>query len=96
MGLSNKQRSYLRLLAHHRKPVVIVGNAGLSDTVLSEIDGALHHHELIKVRVNASDRHQRKLMVERIGNETGATLVQQIGHIACYYRRGEEPIIQFP
>ncbi len=96
MGLNKKQRHYLRTLAHHRKPVVIIGSAGLTEAVLGEIENALAHHELIKIRVNAGDRHLRKRMVGEIASRTGAELVQQIGHIASYYRPAEERVIQFP
>lgn len=79
-------RKFLRAKAHTLKPVVITGQAGISDAVLNEIDLALNHHELIKVRVNARDREMREGMIQRICEALGAELVQGIGHIATLYR----------
>ena len=95
MSLPERHRRKLRQLGHARKPVVIVGGQGLRESVLAEIDGALAHHELIKVRVNAGDREARDAMIGTICETTGAELVQRVGHVALLYRRHpEKPRIQ--
>jgi len=95
MSLPERHRRKLRQLGHARKPVVIVGGQGLRESVLAEIDGALAHHELIKVRVNAGDREARDAMINTICETTGAELVQRVGHVALLYRRHpEKPRIQ--
>lgn len=86
MQLTEKQKKYLRTFGHKLKPIVIIGQAGLTQTVLSEIQGGLAHHELIKVRVNTADREQRLGMINEICDQTGALLAQQIGHIALLFR----------
>ncbi len=96
MPITQTQRRHLRKLAHHLKPVVIVGGAGLTPAVLEEIDGRLAHHELIKVRVNAADREERQAMIERIAEATGADWVLSIGHVAAFYRPAEKPGIVLP
>lgn len=96
MPITQTHRRHLRKLAHHLKPVVIVGGAGLTETVLAEIDGRLAHHELIKVRVNAADREERQAMIDRIARETGADWVLSIGHVAAFYRPAEKPRIVLP
>ncbi|PLY13763.1 MAG: ribosome assembly RNA-binding protein YhbY [Sedimenticola sp.] len=97
MTITDKQKRHLKGLAHHLKPVVIVGQHGLSASVLSEIDGALEAHELIKVRVNAGDRDERKAMIDTICTESESELVQAIGHIAAFYRRHpKKPKIALP
>ena len=68
MQLNTKQQKFLRSQAHNLKPVVIIGNAGLTDGVLNEIEERIEHHELIKVRINASDKDDRQSMVDRICN----------------------------
>lgn len=88
--MNSEQKKQLRARAHALKPVVITGQAGLSPAVLSEIDLALDHHELIKVRVNAEDREMRKEMAQQICVETGAELIQSIGHIVTLYRKRPE------
>ncbi len=87
MTLDNKQIRRLRKLAHPLKPVVLTGQAGLSDSVIEEIDRALEFHELIKVRINAADRETRRTMVEEICRRTESEAIQLIGHIAALYRK---------
>ena len=96
MPLNEKQKRHLRGLLHTRKPVVIIGGAGLTDSVLKEIENAIAHHELIKVKVNADDRPARQAMIDRIVQETRSELVQTIGHTASFYRQAEKPVITIP
>ncbi len=96
MPLNEKQKRHLRGLLHARKPVVIIGNAGLTENVMLEIDNALAHHELVKIKVNADDRAARSAMIEQICTQTRSELVQTIGHTASFYRPAEEPVITFP
>jgi len=95
MALTGKQRHYLRGLAHHRNPVVMVGDAGLTENVLAEIDQALAHHELIKVKLRA-DREQREKMISAICEHASCEEVQKIGQIAVFYRAGEKSQIKIP
>ena len=96
MPLKEKQKRHLRGLLHSRKPVVIIGGAGLTENVMLEIDNALAHHELVKVKVNADDRPARTAMIEQICEQTKSELVQTIGHTASFYRQAEKPKITFP
>lgn len=88
--MKSEFKKQLRAKAHDLKPVVITGQAGISDAVLNEINLALDHHELIKVRVNAGDREQRKEMTGHICEATGAELIQSIGHIITLYRENPD------
>ena len=96
MILTNKQTKFLRAKAHRLKPVVIVGNAGLSNSVMNEIEARIEHHELIKVRLNANDRPERLTMIKKIQSDINATLVASIGHIAIFYRPAAIPEITLP
>ncbi len=97
LTLTNPQKRYLKTLAHARKPIVIIGDHGLTPAVLHEILLALDHHELIKIRVNAEDRTQREALIEAICAASEATLVQRVGHIATLFRRNAEaPRIEWP
>jgi len=96
MSLSPKQIRYLRSLSHHRKPVVIIGGAGLTQAVLDEIDSSIAHHELIKIRVNAADKSERQSMIDEICAKLNCTEVFSIGHVATFYRRGKKPVIELP
>lgn len=96
MELTPKQRAYLRGLAHERKTVVTVGQAGLSASVLEEIEQALVHHELVKIKLNAGDRAGRTDMAREICDNTGSEWVQNIGRIAVIYRPARPAGIRLP
>lgn len=91
MSLSSEQRRQFRALAHDLKPVVIVGDKGLSDGLKAELERALDDHELIKVKIASPDREDRRLIADALCEETGAELVQTIGKIAVLLRRARQP-----
>ena len=88
--LSTKDKRGLRARAHHLNPVVSIGAAGLSDAVLAELERALDSHELVKLRIAADDRVQRKALVEDLCRRAQAELIQRIGHTAVIYRKRPE------
>jgi len=90
MPLSSQQVRKLRGFAHALKVIVIVGNNGLTENVVNEIDNALEQHELMKVRVNAGDRDDRDEMIQSMLEKTGAVLIQRIGNVAVLYRNNPE------
>ncbi|WP_116472455.1 ribosome assembly RNA-binding protein YhbY [Zobellella maritima] len=96
MTLNNKQKQYLKGLAHSLKPVVLLGQHGLTEGVLAEIELALNHHELIKVKVAAEDREVKTLIMDAIVRETNAIKVQTIGHVLTLYRASELKKITLP
>lgn len=96
MQLSTKQKQYLKGLAHHLNPVVMLGGAGLTEGVLAEIEQAISHHELIKVKIAGADRPTKQLIIDAIVRETQACAVQTIGHILVLYRPADEPKIVLP
>ncbi|MFO7602386.1 MAG: ribosome assembly RNA-binding protein YhbY [Gammaproteobacteria bacterium] len=96
MPLSQKQKRHLKQLAHDKKPVVMVGAAGLTESVMNEIDSSIAHHELIKVKLNVGDREAKQQMAQHIAATLAAELVQTIGHVAVYYRAADKPSIILP
>jgi len=97
MALSESQKKYLRGRGHGLKPVVMVGDAGLRDSVLAEFESSLEHHELIKVRVKVGDREKRDRIIMSLCDFAGAELVQRIGNTALLYRENpEKKRIQLP
>lgn len=96
MSLSTRQKTYLRSLCHHLKPVIIVGDAGISAALLVEADKAIAHHELIKIRLPAGDRAARAQMIEQLCNDMDAVLIQGIGRTATFYRPAKKPRIVLP
>lgn len=96
MNLNNRQKQHLKSLAHPLKPVVMLGNSGLTEGVLAEIELALEHHELIKVKIAAEERETKTLIADAIVRETGANNVQQIGGVLVLYRPATQPTITLP
>ncbi len=95
--LSKKHLKHLKSLAHSLDPVVRVGQHGFSEAVLKELEIALDHHELVKVKVAADDRDARELLLQRMCSKTTAQLVQSIGGVAVLYRQNRKnPVIAMP
>lgn len=90
VNLTDAQRRHLRSLAHPRKPVVTIGRNGLTDAVVAELEQALTHHELVKIKVNIGDREARNGAVQELCERTGAELVQRVGYIATLFRRNPD------
>ncbi|MGQ9658797.1 MAG: ribosome assembly RNA-binding protein YhbY [Thermochromatium sp.] len=96
MSITEKQKRWLKSRVHHLKPVVIIGQHGLTESVLAEIENALDHHELLKVRINVGDRNEREVVIGLICERTGAELISRIGNVAAFYRHNpkkRDPIV---
>jgi RNA-binding protein len=97
MSLSSSQKRYLRGLAHSLKPVIMVGNKGVSDALLAEFSIALDDHELIKVKLAGDDRAERAAQIGKLAEAANAEFVQSIGKVACFYRRNaDKPKLALP
>ncbi|WP_189452292.1 ribosome assembly RNA-binding protein YhbY [Cognatilysobacter bugurensis] len=88
--LTAAQVRFLRGQAHDLKAMLQIGGKGLTDAVIAEVELALEHHELIKVKVAAEDREARDAMITALAERSGAALVQRIGHTAVLYRQSRE------
>ncbi len=85
--LSGHQRKYLRGLAHKLKPIVLIGQKGLTSSVVQALDEALNKHELVKVRFNEDkDKGFKTQALASLEKSTGASVVGMIGHTAIFYR----------
>lgn len=92
--LTNKQIKFLKAKAHALSPVVRVGQHGLSDAVIKELEIALDHHELVKIKVAADDREARESMLLNMSKRTQSHVVQQIGGMVVLFRQNEnKPVI---
>lgn len=96
MNLSNKQIQHLKGVAHSLKPVVLLGSNGLTEAVVAEIDYALNHHELIKVKISTQDRETKQLIIDAIIRETNSTKIQAIGKTLAIFRQSAEKKISIP
>ena len=86
MQLTEKQRRHLKGLAHPLKPVILMGNSGLTEAVVAETSRALADHELIKVRLPGLDRNERDVALKTLADRTGSAFVTRIGHTAVLFR----------
>ena len=90
--LQGFQKKYVKGLAHGMKPLVFVGQKGLSPAVTRAVDESLEKHELIKVKfIEFKEKDQKKDIAESIEKETASKLVGMIGHIAIFYRLQQDP-----
>lgn len=87
--MNPEQLKQLKTKAHELKPVIMIGQAGLTEAVGKEIELALDTHELIKIKIRA-EREERKQMQQQICTETQAELIQSIGQVVVIYRRKPE------
>ena len=90
MGLSETQKKHLRGLGHKLKPVVMIGEAGLSASLLEEYETSLQHHELIKVSVRVGDRKERDAIIRSLCDQGAAELIQRVGNMALLYRENPD------
>jgi RNA-binding protein len=90
MTLTTQQIRKLRSLAHHLKPVVMIGDKGINDNILTELDRALEHHELIKVTIAGASKDERRALTDELCQASNAILVQLIGRISILYRPSKE------
>ena len=90
VALTNAQVRFLRGQAHDLKAMLQVGGKGVTDALVAEVDLALEHHELIKVKVAADDREVRDGMIAELAGRGGAALVQRSGHTAVLYRHSKD------
>ena len=97
MPLSSSQKRFLRGITHSLDPVIMVGQKGVTPAVIKEFDGALSHHELVKVKLSDADREARAESIEQLRAGTKSELVQTIGRMASFYRRNpKQPRIELP
>jgi len=86
LELTSHERSALRAAAHPLRPVVLIGDKGLSESVLQEIDRSLIAHELVKVRVGGAERETRAAMLETICDALSCAAVHHLGKTLIIYR----------
>jgi RNA-binding protein len=93
--LTSGQRKHLKSLAHPLKPVVQVGQSGVTEGLVAAVNQALLDHELIKVRLHRPEN--KRHMAEELTAKTGAHLAGLIGHTVILYRQHpEKPKIRLP
>ncbi len=91
-ALKGFQKKFLRGQAHGLKPVVFIGQKGLTANLIDTIHQALNTHELIKVKFIDFKEKQHKIdIAEAIASKADCQLVGMIGHMAIFYRQQIDP-----
>ncbi len=97
MPLTRPQIKHLVSLAHHLKPVIMVGQNGVTENLLNELNIALDHHELVKIKIAGEDRDSRNEMIRRLCENSSAEKVQTIGKTLTLFKRNpKKPKIELP
>ena len=92
MALSGSEKKYLRGLAHSLKPVVFIGQKGMTGSVITALDEAFNKHELIKIKFNEfKEKDEKQEIITAITAKTGGSLCGLIGHTAIFFRQHPDP-----
>ena len=86
LDITPQERSALRAAAHPLRPVVLIGDKGLSEPVLKEIDRNLTAHQLIKVRVSGEGREAREALMQSVCDTLECAPVHHLGRTLVLYR----------
>ena len=86
-NLTSTQAKYLRGIAHGLKPVVYIGQKGLTDALIRSTEEAFDSHELIKIKfIDYKEKKQKTELSRDLEGRTGSQLAGIIGHVAILYR----------
>lgn len=97
MSLSKPQIKHLVSLTHNLKPVIMVGQNGVTENLLKELTIALDHHELVKIKIAGEDRDSRNEMINLLCEKSAAEKIQAIGKTLTLFKRNtQKPKIEFP
>ncbi len=95
LELPSYQKKFLRGLAHHLRPVVQVGQNGVTESVIQAVNSALLEHELVKVKMREPE--DKKAMAQQLADDTASALCGTVGHVVILYRpHPEEPRLELP
>ncbi len=86
MTLSKEQIKHLKKHTHALKPAIWIGQQGLTDAVVLEIDKALEYHELVKCKIAIDDKDNRLQLIKQIEQKENCQNIQSIGKTAVFYR----------
>jgi RNA-binding protein len=90
-SLKGFQSKYLRGLAHKLKPVVIIGQRGVTESLIDSLNQALANHELIKIKfIDFKEKEIKKAIILDVEQRTGAKSAGMIGHTAILFRPHEK------
>ena len=89
MNLTKSQGKYLRKLAQNLKSIILIGQNGLTGNIVDELESALDHHEIVKVKIRVGDREARDRIIISLCDKGRAALVQKVGNTVTLYRKNK-------
>lgn len=90
MQLTTKEKQHLKAKAHPLKPILLVGNQGVTESLQKEFERCLYDHELIKIRISGTDRESKKALFAQMCATADAVAVQLIGNIGIVYKPSDK------
>ena len=90
MELTTKQKLYLKSKAHDIKPVVMIGQKGITDSVIEEIKSSIDHHELIKVKIAGQEKEVREAVAAELAEKADMTIVQIMGNTVTFFKQKKQ------
>jgi len=97
MSLSKNQIKFLKSRCHDLKPVIMLGQKGFTDEVLKELEIALNHHELVKIKLGVDDKIKRESLISEICKKSVSVKIQSIGKTVSVFRQNtKDPVIPLP
>ena len=96
MQLNNKQKKFLKAKAHALKPIITIGNKGISDSLVSELDETLNAHELLKIKLPGVEKSARSKLLIEVCNMTNAQEIGLIGRIGIVFRPRKDSKFDLP
>ncbi len=97
MALSKPQIKHLVSLTHNLKPVIMIGQNGLTENILKELEIALDHHELVKIKIAGENKESIQQTIDQLIKKSAADRIKAIGKTLTLFRRNQKnPKIDFP
>ena len=87
MKIKQSEKKALKAAGHNLKPVITIGMNGLSESLLSEFEKTIDHHELIKIRIRISDKSSRKELIKELCDKSKSQVVSTVGSTAVVFRK---------
>lgn len=88
--MNQEQKLHLKKMAHHLKPVILIGQKGLTDAVVAETDVALKAHECIKIKISGWEKEDRHQIIQQLCQQLKADFIDTIGHTSILFRKNNE------
>jgi RNA-binding protein len=88
--MKGKQKAWLKKKAHNMPVNVMIGDKGITESLVKSMEDNLQANELVKISISHPDRDVRKQMSEELANKTNSIVISIIGKTTIFYRENME------